>query len=73
MLSCKCLILAQVWFFVLVAIWGMTSGLMGRSAKISSRFVILGELTMALGNGRLNSVGDTDKYNQLLKPKWNIS
>ena len=34
--------------------------------------LFLGELTMALGHGRLNSVGDIEKYNQLLKPKYNL-
>ena len=32
-----------------------------------------GELTMALGNGHLNRVGVTKKYNQMLKPKYNLS
>ena len=51
----------------------MSSGLTGRSANMSSDFMILGILIMALGHGRLNNVDANDKYNQLLKPKWNIS
>ena len=48
---------------------GMSSGLIGRSAKIPAGFMIFGELTMALGNGRLNIIGAIKKYNQLLIPK----
>ena len=61
--------LTQVGLFSIVAISGMSSGLRGRSAKISAGFVILGELRMALWHGRLNSVGAIEKYNELLKPK----
>ena len=41
-LSCKALMLAQVGWFSIVAILGMTSGLTGRSAKISAGFIIFG-------------------------------
>ena len=58
---------------MLAKILGMFSGLTGRSAKISAEFMIIGILIMALGHGRLNNVDANDKYNQLLKPKWNIS
>ena len=51
----------------------MSSGLTGRSANMSSDFMIIGILIMALGHGHVNSVGATDKCNQLLKHKWNIS
>ena len=73
MLSWKYWILALVGFFVVVAILVVSSGFMGRSAKMSDGFMILGELTIAIGHGRLTSFGVTDKYNQLLKPKCNIS
>ena len=33
----------------------------------------LGELTMAYGNGRLNSVVAIKKYNQLLITKYNLT
>ena len=56
MLSWKYLILARVGLFVVVAILGMDSGLIGRGAKMSSSFMIFGELTMALGHGRLDSI-----------------
>ena len=46
---------------------------LSRSAKISAGFMIIGELTMELGRGCLNSVGASDKYNQMLKSKWNLS
>ena len=50
------MILARVGLFVVVAILGMDSGLIGRGAKMSSSFMIFGELTMALGHGRLDSI-----------------
>ena len=35
--------------------------------------LFLGELTMAIGHERLNSFGAIDKYNQLLKPTYNLT
>ena len=61
--------ISRVGLFFIVEISGMYSGLTGRSAKISAGFMILGELTMELGQKILNSVGAIEKYNQLLKPK----
>ena len=61
------------WFFVVVEILGMSSGLVGISDKMSSGFVIFGKFKMALGHRSLNSVVYTNKYNQLLKTKWNLS
>ena len=69
MLSWKALILVRVGLFVMVAILGMSSGLTGRSAKISAGFMIFLKLMMALRHGRLNIVGAFEKYNQQLKPK----
>ena len=57
---------------VLVEILGMSSGLTVISVKISDGFMIIGILMMALGNVFVNSIIPTYKYNQLLKPKWNI-
>ena len=50
----------------------MSSDLTGRSDKMSAGFIIIGILTMALGHGSVNIIGAIDKYNQWLKPKWNI-
>ena len=47
--------------FVVIAILGMDYGLIGRGAKMSAGFMIFGELTMALGHGRLNSVCGIEK------------
>ena len=55
------MILARVGFFVMVIILGMLYGLTGRSANISAGFMIFGESMMALGHGRLNSVGTIKK------------
>ena len=63
------MILDRVGLFVVVAILDMSSGLIGRSTKISASFIIFGEFTIALGHGRLNRVGDIEKYNLLLIPK----
>ena len=57
----------------MVSILGMSYGLTGRSDKVSARRMIHGILTVALGHGRLNSIADTNKYDQLLIPKWNLS
>ena len=40
---------------------------------MSAVSMVFCEFMMALGNGRLNSVGVIKKYNQLLKPKYNLS
>ena len=61
--------ISRVGLFFIVEISGMYSGLTGRSAKISAGFMILGELRILHGNGRLNSVGAIERYNQLLQPK----
>ena len=72
MISWKALILSQVGLIVFVEILGMSSSLTGRNSKISYGFMIIVILTMSLGHRRVSSVGNTDKYNQFLKPKWNI-
>ena len=58
--------------FVVIELLGMDSGLIGRGAIMSAGFIIFGELTMALGHGHLNSVGAIEKYNHLLRPKYNL-
>ena len=58
--------LARVGLFVMVQILGMSSGLRRISAIMSDSFINFGELTMALGQGHLNSVSAIKKYNQLL-------
>ena len=63
MLSLKALILARDGLFGMDAILGMSSGLTGRSAKMSAGFMIVFELTMALDNGCLNRVGAIKEYN----------
>ena len=73
MVFCKALIISRVVFFVVVTILGMSSGLMGRSAEMSAGLVIICKLTMSLGHRHLNSVFAINKYNQLLKPKWDLS
>ena len=40
MLTWKSLILGRIGLFIMIAILGMSSGLTGRSAKISSGFMI---------------------------------
>ena len=62
-----------IWFIFVVAILGMYSGLMGSSAKTSSIFMNIGEMIMSLGLRYLNRVSVTNKYNQMLKPKRNLS
>ena len=58
---------------VLVAISKMSSVLIRISDTFSAGFMFLYILRMLLGHIRDNSVGDTYKYNKLLKPKWNLS
>ena len=43
--------------------------LQGGMLKCQLASLFFGELIMALGNGSINSVGATKKYNQLLVPK----
>ena len=62
------MILARVGLFVVVSVPGMYYGLTGRRAKFSAGFIISGEFMMELEYGRLNIVGDINKYNQLLIP-----
>ena len=69
----KALILARVGLFVEVEILGMSSDLTGRSAKISSGFMIFVDCKMSFGHRYLNRVGAIEKYNQLLIPKYNTS
>ena len=57
---------------ILVAILDTSSSLMGRGAKRPAGIIILVILMMELGHGCLNIFFAIDKYNQLLKPKWNL-
>ena len=50
MIYWKDLILYRFCVFFVVAIFGMSSCLMDRSAKMSDGFMILGILTMSLGH-----------------------
>ena len=51
----------------------METIVIGPVGSLLADFMIIGILTMALGHKHVNSVGATDKCNQLLKHKWNIS
>ena len=57
MLSWEALVPSRDGLFVVVKNLGMSSGLKCRSAKMPAGFICLGELTMSVGNGRLNIVG----------------
>ena len=65
--------LDQVCLFFMVEILACILVRQGEVLKYHLVSWLYGELIMALGNGRLNSVGVIKKYNHLLKSKFNLT